>query len=143
LGDTLKPKQKRPRQTTHYSVYGRTLDVDALLAVAQPVGPFGVWRRGEENAIRHRAVTSGIDIQISRGRSIAAMGRAVLSFLEREERFLKAASRVTGPKVFSILSTGLFVHAYEPVNVYLPAHILRRLGRAGVDWGVSAYPCSD
>lgn len=131
------------RYDTHYALYGATLDVDAVLAKATPTKPATVWRRGEANAVGKRHLSSGLQIELSEGASVAAFQRAVRSFLEKEQAFLRVAARVTGPKVWSVISSGLFVHSVGPVTLFLPPDLMALAGRRGVGWSVTGYPCSD
>lgn len=131
------------RFTTHYSLYGATLDVDALLARAKPKRRAEVWRRGEASLLGKKHVTSGVQIQLSEGRSTAALHREIKAFLEGEQLFLRAAARVAGPKTWSLISTGLFVHAAGPVTLFLPPDLMKLAARRGVGWSITGYPCSD
>ncbi len=131
------------RYATHYALYGARLDIDAVLAKAKPRRPAEVWRRGEANAIGKKHLSSGLQIELSEGASVPAFQRAVRTFLEKEQTFLRIAASVAGPKVWSVISSGLFVHSAGPVTLFLPPDLMALAGRQGVGWSVTGYPCSD
>ena len=130
------------RFSTTYTLYGRHLDLDELFLKARPQGAYEEWRRGEPGVLGPNA-TSGLRMEVMKGRSNAALFRAAVSFLEREQSFLKAAARVTGSKTWSVLSTALYVHETGPVTLSLPKNLLALASRNGVGWSVTGYPCSD
>jgi hypothetical protein len=130
--------------STHYSVYGRTLDIDELLRKGAPVGRYRLWHRGEPGAIPGRpTVTSGIRLHVFGGKSHAAMARAVQRFLKREEALLRAVARLTEAVTWAGLSSALYVYAMQPVTVIIPPDLFRDAARAGVSWSVTGYPCQE
>ena len=130
------------RFSTSYTLYGRHLDLDELFSRARPRCAYEEWRKGEPGPLGP-SNTSGLRIEVMKGRSDAVLFRSVLRFLEREERFLKAAARFSGPKIWSVLTTALYVRETGPVTLSLPKSLLTLASRSGVGWSITGYPCSD
>ena len=128
-----------------YSVWGRRLDVDAILKSATPISKHSVWRRGEVNPVAGETVTSGISIFVFAEGSEAALQRGVRRFLTQEKRFLAAVRRAAVPGVTSQLGTSLFVRdgRVQPLGIELSAELLELLGKSGVSWRVGAVPCEE
>jgi len=131
------------RYWVHYSVYGADLDVDSLLAEAQPSCGFEIWRTGDAEGRGRPALTSGVWINVIETGERQELIQEVGAFLDEEAAFLRAASARTGEKIWSVLGCRMWVYAKVPSGLWLQQPIVRRLAELGVDWEVNAYPCED
>jgi hypothetical protein len=128
---------------TDYSIFADSLDVDALLAKATPIGNHTVWRVGEITEFGP-AQSSGIRISVFRGGSARALHSAVREFLDREDEFLKAAQTFVRDNVVSTLNTSMIVlQNHLPVTIDLPCRLLARLADRAIEWSVTGFPCSE
>ena len=130
------------RLVTLYMVWGRALDLDALLRRAAPNRRYRAWRRGEDTEYGSRAVNSGLSMIVAGGASSKVHCSTITRFLHREARFLNAVRRIRGPGVDSELSTTLFVDYPPPTGVQtqklsLPATVLRLSAARGVRWSMA------
>ncbi len=129
------------RYGASYSIYG-DVDVDALLAIAQPCAPFRVWRKGDPAGDgRVTARTAGVTIDICEDRD--RVEPAVLRFLLEERPFLTAAARLVSPTTWSLLTCRMWVYAAVPSQVVLAPTTIAQLAAARVGFEVVGYPCSD
>jgi hypothetical protein len=127
----------------HFSVWGRTLDVDAILHKAKPQTAHSVWRRGEP-AEFGPATTSGIQIPVFPGGTRAALLGAVERFLRREARFLSRVHRVARRGTCVQFNVSVFAEQFRlPVGVELPPRLMRRIMAIGASWVVLAIPCGE
>jgi hypothetical protein len=130
------------RIVTLYSSWGTGLSLDALLARARPTGRYDAWRRGEEDELGSKAITSGLQMRVAAGKSAETHCRTIDRFLRKERRFLEAARKVAGPRCRSELSTTLFVE-YPPregvqtQQISLPSALLRVAAQCGVQWSMA------
>lgn len=131
------------RYSVHYRISGPSLDVDALVAVARPVGTHEMWHRGDVLAEGHRARTSGVQVEVIDHHDAADVVEAIEAFVEAEAAFLSAVSRFASEETQSVLACALWVFADEPVALAVPPETLGRLAREGIVLEVSGYPRSD
>lgn len=129
--------------SVHYRISGPSLDVDALLAAARPVGTHEVWHRGDVLDQGHHARTSGVQIEVIDHHDAADVVEAIDAFVEAELEFLSAVGRFASEETQSVLACALWVYGDAPVSLALPLETLRRLVDAGVALEVSGYPRTD
>ena len=129
--------------SVHYRISGPSLDVDALLAAARPVGTHEVWHRGDALDQGHHARTSGVQIEVIDHHDAADVVEAIDAFVEAEAAFLSVVGRFASDEATSVLACARWVYGDEPVSLALPVETLRRLADAGVALEVSGYPRTD
>jgi hypothetical protein len=123
-----------------YSAYGATLDMDALLAVAQPRRAHEVWHVGDGRAVGPVTKTAGVSVELGEFATPAEVIEVVRGWVGDEEAFLAAVARHAGPDVHSVLSCAMNVYAFLPTSIALPPELLMRLGKLRVEWAVTGYP---
>lgn len=129
--------------SVHYRISGPSLDVDALLAAARPVGAHEVWHRGDALEQGHHARTSGVQIEVIDHHDAADVVEAIDAFVEAELEFLSAVGRFASEETQSVLACALWVYGDEPVSLALPVETLQGLARAGVTLEISGFPRTD
>lgn len=137
LTEAMTPNE---RYSVHYRISGPSLDVDALIAAARPLGAHDVWHRGDVLEHGRRARTSGVQIEIVDHHDVADVLEAIDAFLETEAGFLAAVARIATDEAESVLACALWVYADEPVSLAILPETLRRLADRGVMLEVSGFP---
>lgn len=128
------------RLSVHYRFSGATLDIDALLASARPVGAHEVWHRGESLGDGHLTRTAGVQVEIGDFVDAVDAVEAIDGFLETEDGFLAAVGRAVTDETLSVVAIALWVTDDEPVEFAVPPESLSRLAGAGVTLTATGYP---
>jgi hypothetical protein len=131
------------RYGVQYSIYGRDLQLDSLLASRRPSMGARVWRSGDERGPGRLAKTSGVSIQVVVCATPAEVVSAIEAFVTSEETFLRAAADHVTATTLSVLSCAMWVYAAVPSTVALPVQLMARLAELSIEWSVTGYPCAD
>ena len=131
------------RYSVAYSVYGKALDPDGLVAAHPPGRQYELWHAGDVRGGTRRSVTSGIRIDLVEAAMPADAAKAIEAFVIAEKAFLQAAARCVQDEGWSAITCAMFVYAKVPSTMSLPATLLSLLGESGVEWAVTGYPCAD
>jgi hypothetical protein len=126
-----------------YSIYGKSLDVDALLSKARPSRAARVWHSGERRGATRTSKTAGVRCDIAQCHTADEVLSALREFLVAERRFLESAASYKTPGTQSVLTCVMWVYAVVPSTVALPPDAMRALADLDIEWVTTGYPCGD
>jgi hypothetical protein len=124
-------------------VFGRELDVAALLAEASPRQEYETWSAADPPGEFRMAETAGVACRIAVG--LMSIEVVVLTdrFLEAEKEFLRATARRKAEQIWSVLYCETFATVDNPSSLYFPVQTLRQLAELDVDLWCSALSRAD
>jgi hypothetical protein len=120
-----------------YRAGGVHFDVDAFL-IARAIAADRIWHRGEARGKNVHA-TSGFSLGLPDAGTAAAAVHIVETFLERERAWLSALPAIGANQEIDL---GFALRSPESIfpSLTVPAALLAKLGRVGIDLVMTGYP---